>query len=256
MALGVDVVVPTFKRPEALARCLEALEKQTVTPDSIQVVDDSSSDKGPAYSRNIGLSRGKAPIVAFTDDDCVPSRDWIASIQQHFLDNKIHGMEGEVTTVGTDGELSNMNPNPKDKWNRFKTANMAFRRSALEEVGGFDERYYIHREDTDLAWRIINSGRKITWSSKCIVHHPDRGGVARIAYDSEQLLYRSDPKKYVEVAAASISISSIFNGEWRINRKKMREKQRENIQPLTNKESVTLWLHAFSKAIIRKIIQS
>ena len=51
MPIGVDVVIPTFKRPEALARCLEALERQTVPPESVEVVDDSEGDRGPAYSR-------------------------------------------------------------------------------------------------------------------------------------------------------------------------------------------------------------
>ena len=253
MQTGVDVVVPTFNRPEALARCLKALENQTVAPVSIEVVDDSTTDKGPGWSRNVGLSKGSAPIVAFTDDDCVPSKDWIASIQKHFENENVHGMEGFVTTIEIDGRLSDMNPKKNDKWNRFKTANMAFRRSVLEEIGGFDERYYIHREDTDLAWRVINSGYTIKWSSKCVVHHPDRGGVARVAYDSEQLLYRCDPQKYVEVAAASISITNIFNGGWRINRKELRKKQTEGVIPLTVYESLILWSHAFVKAIIRKI---
>ena len=73
-------------------------------------------------------------------------------------------------------------------------------------------------------------------------------------YDSEQLLYRCDPKKYVEVAAASISITNIFNGGWRINRKELRKKQTEGVIPLTVYESLILWSHAFVKAIIRKII--
>ena len=81
MPLEVDVVIPTFRRPEALARCLAALERQTVAPASVEVVDDSDADKGPAYSRNLGWRRGVSPIVAFTDDDCVPSEDWVESIQ-------------------------------------------------------------------------------------------------------------------------------------------------------------------------------
>ena len=51
MSLGVDVVVPTFNRPDALARCLMALESQTVAPTSIQVIDDTETDYGPRRSR-------------------------------------------------------------------------------------------------------------------------------------------------------------------------------------------------------------
>jgi GT2 family glycosyltransferase len=251
--IGVDVVIPTFKRPEALARCLEALEKQTVAPASIEVVDDSAEDRGPAYSRNIGWRRGSAPLVAFTDDDCVPSENWIASIQRRFEDAGVHGIEGSVTTVDERGNLGDMNPNPRDRWNRFKTANMAYRREVLEEVGGFDERYYIHREDTDLAWRVINSGHRIDWSSECVVHHPDRGGVPRVAFDSEQLLYRCDPSKYLEVAAASISFSSIKDGTLGRARRGMRTEQEGGVAPLTRTESLYLWTRALAKATIRKI---
>ena len=253
MPIGVDVVIPTFKRPEALARCLEALERQTVPPESVEVVDDSEEDRGPAYSRNLGWRRGSAPIVAFTDDDCVPSEDWIYSIQKRFEDDAVHGMEGSVTTIDEEGGLGDMNPNPRDRWNRFKTANMAYRREVLETVGGFDERYYIHREDTDLAWRVINNGYSIVWSSECVVHHPDRGGVPRIAYDSEQLLYRCDPSKYLEVAAASISFSSINEGTLGDIRRGMRADQGNGVAPLTRFESLSLWSRAHAKAAIRKI---
>ncbi len=251
--IGVDVVIPTFKRPEALSRCLEALDRQTVAPTSIEVVDDSADDRGPAYSRNIGWRRGSAPVVAFTDDDCVPSEDWVASIQRHFEDAAVHGMEGSVTTVDSRGNLSDMDPNPRDRWNRFKTANMAYRRDVLEEVGGFDERYYIHREDTDLAWRVLNRGYTISWSSECVVHHPDRGGVPRVAFDSEQLLYRCDPSKYLEVAAASISFSSIRDGSLGRARRGMRSEQKNGVPPLSRSESLSLWSRALAKAAIRKI---
>ncbi len=75
--LGVDVVIPTFRRPEALAKCLASLENQSIMPDSIEVVDDSSTDYGPGVSRNIGWKRGKANIVAFLDDDCIAPPNWV-----------------------------------------------------------------------------------------------------------------------------------------------------------------------------------
>ena len=253
MEYGVDVVIPTFRRAEALARCLAALDRQTVAPASIQVVDDSETDRGPAYTRNLGWRRGKAPLVAFTDDDCVPSTNWVESIQRRFQANSIGGVEGSVTIVDMDGELSDMDPHPRDRWNRFKTANMAFRRDVLEAVDGFDERYFIHREDTDLGWRVINAGYPIVWESECIVHHPDRGGLPRIAIKSEQLLYRCDPMKYIEVASYSINKASIRDGTWKSLRCGMRETQSDDVAALTMYESVSLWSRAFAQAMVRKI---
>tara|TARA_B100000959_G_C14984829_1_gene625106 strand:+ start:158 stop:928 length:771 start_codon:yes stop_codon:yes gene_type:complete len=248
----VDVVIPTFRRPEALARCLAAMEGQTVAPASIEVVDDSETDKGPAYTRNVGWRRGTAPIVAFTDDDCVPATDWIESIQRSLGGKTIGGIEGSVTIVTEDGSLSDMDPNPKDRWNRFKTANMAYRRDALEAVGGFDERFFIHREDTDLAWRVINSGFPIEWVPDCIVHHPDRAGVQRVMPRSELLLYRCDRVKYTEVAAGMISFQSIRNGELASMRRGLRSYGDEFVVPLSRTESVSLWTRAFLRSIWRK----
>ena len=252
MALGVDVVIPTFRRPEALVRCLAALEKQTIAPTSIEVVDDSENDRGPAFSRNIGWKKGDAPIVAFTDDDCVPSENWIETIQNLFKDAELGGIEGSVTTIDEGGRDSHMNPNPRDRWNRFKTANMAYRREALEAVGGFDEQYFIHREDTDLAWRVINNGYRIEWSQDCVVHHPDRGGVPRVAFESEQLLYWCDPSKYLEVASASISMKSIRDGDWKRLRQGMRKNLGNGVVPLSRLESFSLWSRAFLRATVMK----
>tara|TARA_B100000575_G_scaffold292524_1_gene301161 strand:+ start:626 stop:1483 length:858 start_codon:yes stop_codon:yes gene_type:complete len=252
MSMGVDVVIPTFRREKELKRCLAALEEQTVRPNSIEVVDDSESDRGPAYSRNKGLRRGVSEIVAFTDDDCVPSKTWIEDILREMADGS-NAIEGGVTTVDENGEVVRMDPKPRDRWNRFKTANMAFRRDVLEEVGGFDERYFIHREDTDLAWRVLNSGYNIKWCPDCIVHHPDRFGVERFALESELLLYRCDPKKYVEIAAGTISFRTISDGTWKKLRVGMRSHQGK-VKPLTRLESISLWLRATIKSISRKLM--
>ena len=80
----VDVVIPTFRRPEALASCLRSLESQTLAPASVEVVDDSETDHGPGISRNIGWKRGSGRYVAFIDDDCLADCDWIENIQEYF----------------------------------------------------------------------------------------------------------------------------------------------------------------------------
>ena len=251
MGMGVDVVISTFRRKDALSRCLSALEKQTIPPNSIIVIDDSEEDNGPAYSRNRGIDDCKSEIVAFTDDDCVPTETWIEDIIREMSDG-IGGIEGGVTTLGGDGEEIRMDPRPRDRWNRFKTANMAYRREVLAVVGGFDERFYIHREDTDLAWRVINSGYSIRWCPDCLVHHPDRGGVDRFAVDSELLLYRCDSKKYVEIAASMISFKSISDGTWRRIRGGMR-KDYKNVKGISFGESLSLWTRAVTFSLFRKI---
>jgi glycosyltransferase involved in cell wall biosynthesis len=96
------VVVPTRDRPQALARCLAALRRQTVWRRiEIIVVDDASNDReavaetvatcveaqlvrssgqGPAAARNVGARATSRPYVLFIDDDCEAQPDWAARL--------------------------------------------------------------------------------------------------------------------------------------------------------------------------------
>ena len=99
---GVSVVVPTRDRPQSLARCLDALERQSdVDSLEIIVVDDGSVQKGPvaetvaasprarllrrahagpAAARNAGVSEARQPFVLFLDDDCEAEEMWAAEL--------------------------------------------------------------------------------------------------------------------------------------------------------------------------------
>jgi len=256
----VDVVIPTFRRPEALASCLKSLEKQTMAPASIEVIDDSETDYGPGVSRNIGWKRGSGRYVAFIDDDCLAEQDWIESLQKMFSENEIGGIEGGITTTDENGEKIDFNPPNRFRWNRFKTANLAVRRDVLEEIGGFDERYHMHREDTDLAWRVIDAGFKMAWVPQCRVHHPEPlgwhedgipGSSKFGAYPrSEQLLYHCNRKKFVESAASLISRESVFDGSlWKLQRQLRTLQDPPDVKPLSRFQSWSLWSRAWLLAV-------
>ena len=87
------VVVPTYGRPAALDRCLDALRRQSMWPAlEVIVVHDGPAEtasaatgvrivqtdarRGPASARNAGALLATAPFVLFTDDDCLPAADW------------------------------------------------------------------------------------------------------------------------------------------------------------------------------------
>ncbi len=263
----MDVVIPTFRRPEALASCLKSLESQTMAPASIEVIDDSETDYGPGVSRNIGWKRGSGRYVAFIDDDCLAERDWIESLQRVFSENEIGGIEGGITTTDENGETIDFNPPNRFRWNRFKTANLAVRRDVLEEIGGFDERYHMHREDTDLAWRVIDAGFKMVWAPQCRVHHPEPlgwhedgipGSSKFGAYPrSEQLLYHCNRKKFVESAASLISRESVSDGSlWKLQRELRTLQDPPDVKPLSRFQSWSLWSKAWILAVfwvIRKV---
>jgi cellulose synthase/poly-beta-1,6-N-acetylglucosamine synthase-like glycosyltransferase len=97
-------------------------------------------------------------IVAFTDDDTVPARDWLCSGLQAFADN-VDGVAGRIIVplpeAPTDFERNMAGLERAE----FATANCFYRRSALAAVGGFDERFTAPwREDADLSSRCSNAG--------------------------------------------------------------------------------------------------
>ena len=119
----ISVVVPTYKRPELLNRCLAALCSQTMNPSEyeIVVVDDGPTENtkhivlawslrsgprmrylanegrhGPAAARNKGWRAAHGELIAFTDDDCVPAPDWLAIGSAVFEDPTVHGISGRI----------------------------------------------------------------------------------------------------------------------------------------------------------------
>ncbi len=100
----ISVVIPTYKRPSLLLKCLRQLEKQTLASDRFEILvisdgyDETTKNvlaeykkstelnilfystkekKGPAAARNLGWQLAKSQIIAFTDDDCLPEPGWL-----------------------------------------------------------------------------------------------------------------------------------------------------------------------------------
>ena len=102
----VSVVIPTYRRPDLLERCLAAVQAQTLAAAQYEIIvcDDGPSDEalavvqtakqtmpegpvihylpitetqGPAAARNRGWQHARGPVIAFTDDDTVPDAAWL-----------------------------------------------------------------------------------------------------------------------------------------------------------------------------------
>ncbi|MEA2562772.1 MAG: hypothetical protein QOH06_4276 [Acidobacteriota bacterium] len=101
MRADLTVAVATLDRPQGLARCLEALALGAVQPAEVIVVDQGNvpatiearglpvrhlrqERRGLAASRNLALAEARCPVLAVTDDDCVPDIGWVAALEQAF----------------------------------------------------------------------------------------------------------------------------------------------------------------------------
>lgn len=202
--LDYAVVIPTLGRP-SLTGVLTALAEGGASPGEgpgprrIVLVDDRplhdptplavvvpaglrglvevvpGTGAGPAAARNIGWRHAPEPWIAFLDDDVVPGVGWV------------HALAGDLAaaaprTGGVQGRIAV--PLPTDRrptdWERntaglatahWITADMAYRRTALEAVGGFDERFRrAFREDADLALRVLEAGWDLTIGGRRTTH--------------------------------------------------------------------------------------
>jgi histidinol-phosphate phosphatase family protein len=167
----VDVVIPTSGRP-SLDMLLGALDGFAL---GRVLVSQDSGGRGPAWARNAGWRRSDAEWVAFLDDDVVPEDGWAAALERDLraATDDVAASQGRLTV-----------PLPRDRrptdWERtvrgledarWATADLAVRRSALDAVGGFDERFpRAYREDADLGLRLVEAGWRICRGERRIRH--------------------------------------------------------------------------------------
>ncbi|MFN2544490.1 MAG: glycosyltransferase [Actinomycetota bacterium] len=197
----VSVVVSTRNRVGSLPRLLEALRDQTLPPGRFELVvtDDGSTDEtaallreaaatspfairvlrhetalGPGAGRNSAWRAARAPLVAFTDDDCVPSRTWLADGLRGISEGA-DVVQGATTPVPQDlvhlrGFATTLSV--VEELGFYETANMFYRRTVLEALGGFDEAFrYPAGEDTDLGWRARKAGYRTRFARDALVYH-------------------------------------------------------------------------------------
>lgn len=187
-----DVVIPTTGR-ESLARLLDALRQDRDSAHGrLIVVDDRTRRdrplavgsgvevlpgraRGPASARNIGLRAASADWVAFLDDDVLPGAAWRAALAADLAEARprVAAVQGRIEVplpidrAPTDWER-NVAGLMRARW---ATADMAFRRSALDAVGGFDERFRrAYREDSDVGLRLTAAGYEIVQGNRRVLH--------------------------------------------------------------------------------------
>jgi glycosyltransferase involved in cell wall biosynthesis/GT2 family glycosyltransferase len=153
-------------------------------------------------SRNIGLSASAGDLIAFIDDDAAPHPDWLGRLSKAFAIPKLGAAGG--FTIGPGGVEFQARKILCDRRGRSYAVadwfderivshpgsalypapmgtNIMFRRTALLDVGGFDENYTYYLEETDLCLRLIDSGWKIRFEPEALVWHQFAASALRTA---------------------------------------------------------------------------
>lgn len=215
--MTITIVVPTYCRPNDLIRCLDALKTQTRPADEVLVVVRDTdfetetllktlipgpfplrsvtvSIPGQVAALNAGLAAAQGDIIAITDDDAIPSADWLERIETHFLSDEhvggvggrdwvYHGQQledGKQEVVGRVQWFGRVTGNhhlgvgvPREV-DILKGVNMSYRRSAIKGRR-FDERLrgigaQVHN-DMAFSLALRRAGWKLIYDPKVAVNH-------------------------------------------------------------------------------------
>lgn len=227
-AIALSVCVNTRNRAEDLAFMLENLARLRVPQGrgvEFIIVDNGSTDATPAVldaatarfpfclkavqeptrgsgaAHNCALRHARGEVIAWTDDDCVPSEDWIERILAHFDDDPaLYILTGRVElydpshypmTINTSldpGILDGLGTSGRS----VIGCNLAFRRRLIDRIGVFDPRFGAgaplrSAEDMDFAYRALRKGYRIAYTPDVLLYHNHK----RVTHDQVMRLRRN-----------------------------------------------------------------
>ena len=226
----VSVVVCTYNGARTIRDCLEGLSRLAYPDYEVIVVDDGSSDRcaaiarqydcrliqtenrGLANARNSGLAAATGDIIAYLDDDAHPDPDWLTYLAATFLRTGYAGVGGPNIAPPGDGPIAECVARAPGgpvhvlvtdrEAEHIPGCNMAFRKSCLEAIGGFDPQFRTAGDDVDVCWRLQERGWKLGFHPAAMVWHHRRNSVRtywrqQIGYGrAEAMLERKWPEKY------------------------------------------------------------
>src|SRR5208337_2332649 len=212
---AISVVVCTYNGHRTIRDCLEGLKKVDYPNFEVIVVNDGSTDGtetianeygfkvisipngGLSNARNVGMRTANGEIIAYTDDDAVPDPHWLTYLAATFLTTDHVGVGGpNIPPVDDDAKAECVANSPGGPIHVLLTdqqaehipgCNMAFRKAALEAIGGFDPQFRIAGDDVDLCWRILDRGWTLGFNPAAMVWHHRRNSIK--SYWKQQLNY-------------------------------------------------------------------
>ncbi len=226
----VSVIVCSYNGGRTLSQCLSSLVKLDYPDYEVIVVDDGSTDntreilerfpwvraihqtnQGLSTARNVGLQAATGSVIAYTDSDCYVDRDWLTLLLAQLEQSGAHAVGGP-NFAPEDGWLAAcVSAAPGQPTHVLESdqvaehipgCNMAFRRTALESLNGFDPQFRRAGDDVDVCWRLQQAGMWITFASAAFVWHHRRQGAKtylrqQAGYgEAEALLRFKHPDKF------------------------------------------------------------
>lgn len=226
----ISVIVCSFNGARTIRDCFEGLLRLEYPDYEVIVVNDGSSDRtaaiteeygfrlintkngGLSRARNIGLEAATGEIVAYIDDDAYPDVHWLTYLAATLESTSHVGVGGPNIPPPGDGPIADCVANAPggpihvllsdQEAEHIPGCNMAFRKAALQAIGGFDSQFRVAGDDVDLCWKLQEKGWTLGFSAAAVVWHHRRNSVR--AYwkqqggygKAEALLEKKWPEKY------------------------------------------------------------
>ncbi len=246
--IRISVIIPTFARPEALLNCLTKLAESDFPKEEFEVVvvDDGSpapldlpsspfpggfnlvmvrqENAGAGAARNLGVRKARGSYLLFTDDDCLPDRKWLTTMEASLTSDSASVAGGQTVNAASNNIYSrvshllahkayaNYETDPSSV-SFFGSNNFGLSRQAFEREGGFDEQLRPAYEDREFCDRLMAHGYRFVYLAAAIVAHDRRMRlrallVQHIGYGRGGFRYYSRNRNLCRKSAASLILST------------------------------------------------
>jgi GT2 family glycosyltransferase len=231
-SLHFSIIICTRNGRERIGACLDAVRCMDGGGFEAIVVDDGSDDGtaefvaqqypsvrvlalehcGLSAARNAGAEASNGEILAFTDDDCEPDREWLVRLRRVFLDGRYAAVGGpnlpprprswyEAVVCAAPGAPSHVLLDDEEA-EHLPGCNIAVTRAAFDAIGGFDPQFHTAGDDVDFCWRLRAAGFRLGFAPGAFVWHWRRPSIRaflkqQLGYGkAERLLIRKHPEKF------------------------------------------------------------
>lgn len=204
--MKISVVVPTRNNYPHLEKCIKSLKNQAKKPAEIIIVspkgdssqktaekfgcrwvDDRKNTIGNAY--NAGASASKSEIIAFTDDDCVLPKKWLAEIEKGISDTDVVAGDDIIDEKNSSyfqnaaftidkARAQNSKLHGRDAAARARACNIAFRKKIFRKMNFDTELRGL--QEPEFLYRLQKDGYRIKFDPKILVYHTRRGDLRGI----------------------------------------------------------------------------
>ncbi len=227
-----SIIVCTRNGRERLEGCLKAISKMDGTGFETLVVDDGSTDgtsefvagkfpwvrlitqepRGLSVARNTGAEAARGKVLAFTDDDCEPDREWLLRLAPVFKQGTFVAAGGpnlppkprtwqEAVVCAAPGAPSHVMLDDVEA-EHLPGCNLVVTKEAFNAIGGFDARFHTAGDDVDFCWRLRDAGFRLGFVPGAFVWHWRRPYIRlflrqQLGYGrAERLLLEKHPSKF------------------------------------------------------------